>query len=230
MGKKKSLLITASLFGSVKWLKDCPPSWQEKAYDDLKGMLARDRPWEPSEEIKRGMDFEKTIQRIIEKANRDELNLSENFNKVLDEFSPKGRFQVVTKSFMDIADDNYCLYGKIDYIHREENVIKDIKATGSIPRKSFDDKFLNTLQHKIYCHNEKINNFRYVVAYFKDYKDDNNNKVVVKPIHEVIYVDYRVDDFEKQAEEIREAIGGLMQFFDQYPELKNLYLTTFSRY
>lgn len=223
-----SKLITPSLFGSIKWLETAPSSYQEKAYEDLRGMLARDQKWDPSPQIIRGMDFEKKVQEVLQKYKKDpeglsNLKVSKEFREFLTACKG-GEWQKKTKTYMTIDGTEYCLYGKIDVDFPIK--IIDVKTTGKEPWKGFNHKFLSSAQHKIYCHNEKKPDFVYIIALFNDPKGGP----LAKKISSVHYVNYHVDSFDKLTEEIREIIGEILMFFEQYPDLFKLFNTKYSKY
>ena len=218
-----SKLITPSLFSSIKWLETCPESYKEDAYEQLRGMLARDQKWDPSPQIIRGMDFEKKVESVLMSGRADELNVSKEFREFLT-VCKGGKWQKKTKTYMTIDGTEYCLFGKIDVDFPAK--IIDLKTTGKVPWKGFEHKYLSSAQHKIYCHNEQKPDFTYIIALFNDVKGQELNK----KIESVHYVDYHVESFDRLAEEIRELIGEAMMFFDQYPELFKLFNTKYSKY
>jgi len=212
-----SRLITGSLFGSISWAKNSPPHWRERAYQSLEDMLAR--VWnDPNEAAQRGMDFEKTAYSILgSKANNIEaLSCSDHFKKILN-LCKGGQFQKKTKSFIEIAGEEYCLYGKIDVWF--EKLIIDIKTTGNYKGR---DNYLKSMQHKIYCYCEGISDFQYVIAEFTDSSGNT--------IKEVHIVDYHIDNPKDLKEEITDEIINALTFLEADPKLMDLFLTKYSMY
>lgn len=208
-----SRLITSSLFGAVNWFMNSPPSWKERATKDLHNQLAR--VWTGANAaMQRGMDFEKAVYNMSAK---DPANWtgSEFFKDVV-RVVKGGIFQAKAKRFIEVAGEEYCLYGKIDV--KFPMKIMDIKTTGNYKGKN---KYLDSMQHKIYCFCESITVFEYVVAEF----DGDSN--TIKDIHTVVY---NVHNPESIKEELEDRITSLMTFLENDPKLMELYLTKFSRY
>ncbi len=208
-----SKLITTSLISSIQWLNNAPPSWQESAYTQLKNSLSR-KPWEPSLEIQRGIDFENKVYSCL----RRELYSvgSKDFQWFVNE-SKGGQIQRKTKSFITIDKIEYCLYGKLDLWYKD--IIKDIKTTGNYK----ESKYLESSQHIIYCHNEKISQFEYLVAVFQ--KGDTENKKIQEKHKIKITV-----DLDKTEELILGYIKLVNDTLKTYEELKPLYDNVFNRY
>lgn len=222
-----SLLITTSLLDSVSWAAKAPDtpcawnpemSWKQDAYVNLKNTLGR--VWSGGNAaMERGMRFESTIAAIVNSGRVDTVKCSPLFKEVLDK-CVGGTFQKKTKSFIEVNGEEYCLFGKIDVFFK--NRIVDIKTTKEYKGRS---KYLGTMQHKIYCHNEHIDNFEYVIAEFTDEDGDT-----LKSVHTVPYV---VENFDSVKEDIVEAIVDLRAFLEQFPEkgdLQDLYLHKFSMF
>ena len=212
-----SRLITQSLFGKIDWILNCPPSWKEKAFKDLNNML--NRVWtEPPPPAKRGMDFERVVYGILSRKHLDiaKLNCSDHFRLVL-RLCQGGQFQRKTKSFLTIAGEEYCLFGKIDVWF--PNLIIDLKTTGNYKGC---DHYLKSMQHKIYCYNEHIKDFKYIVVEFTD--DDNN---IIRDVHKI---EYHVYDPKSLRKELEAKILNTLAFLEADPALLNLFLTKYSRY
>jgi len=216
-----SKLITTSLIGSIDWFKNCPSSWKERAYKDLKNML--DRVWStPGKAAQRGIDFEKHVYRILGNVEYDKtqiLNLkcSDNFKIVLD-LCIGGKFQQKNKSFITVDGIEYCLYGKEDVTFDE--CIFDIKTTSNFK----ESKYLKSFQHKIYLHNTKKKHFIYIVVIFPDV--DSNE------IQEIKYIEIVIDNLQlaEYKIDIINKIKEIKEFFDGMPELCKLYNTKYCRY
>ncbi len=214
-----SKLITASLIGSVEWLQNCPTSWKEKAYNDLFNTLSRIYPKEMPHYIQRGFDLENKVQQIVDTDQVDKIKSSEHFKALLDH-CVGGVFQKVTKSFMHIDGEDYCLYGKIDVWFDE--CIKDIKNTQSYKESSYK----KSAQHMIYCHNEKIRDFVYLVANFDDKDKEVKNKAI-QSLHEVCIF---IDDFDVLETDLRARIKKTLDFIHADEELTLLYNTKFNKF
>lgn len=210
-----SRLITASLFSSINWFQSCPPSWKERATKDLHNSLAR--IWtDPNKAAQRGIDFERRAYAILEKGvDIDKVKSSELFKKMLRQIQG-GVFQKKTKRFIEVGGEEYCLYGKIDVSF--PNKIIDVKTTG---RYKGRDNYLKSMQHIIYCFNERISEFEYLVAEFDG--DDG-------PMEDLHTIPFHVDDPKSLEPVIRERIAETMAFLETDKELWDLYLTQFSRY
>jgi len=217
-----SLLITPSLISSIDWLKNCPNSWKESAYNDLKNQLARDYSKPMPEPVIRGIEFEKKVYHILDNVVNhdaykiDKLECSNNFKKVL-LLCKDSTFQEKAKSIVNIDNKEYCFYGKIDVLKNTQDLIIDIKTTGEMKSKS---KYLDTIQHKMYCFSKKIKNFRYIVVIME-------GKYKIKDIKPI---DYEVEDFDKLREDLIERVKKAISFIDSDTELQKLYLTKFNRY
>ena len=212
-----SRLITQSLLSKIDWILNCPPSWKEKAFQDLNNML--NRVWtEPGPPAKRGMDFERVVYSILSKKHLDIalLNCSDFFREVL-RLCQGGQFQRKTKSFLTIAGEEYCLFGKIDVWF--PNLIIDLKTTGNYKGR---DHYLKSMQHKIYCYNERIKDFKYIVVEFTD--DENN---IIRNVHKI---EYSINDRSYLRKELENKILDTLAFLEADKDLLRLFLTKYSRY
>ena len=213
-----SKLITPSLFGSIGWYNKAPESWKEKAYRDLYNTLARKyKP--PVGAAKRGMDFEDHLYRILKKKKDiDKVKCSDRFKEILNHCKG-GQFQVKSKSFIDIDDVEYCLYGKIDVLFPTK--IIDIKTTGKWDQHS-EEKYLGSMQHIMYLYNENMEIFQYIIAVF------NGN--VSTEIKEVKILNYAEKFREKLKNRIVVEIRKQNRFFKEHPALLDLYNNKYSLY
>jgi len=222
----RDLLITPSFLDAIEWCKKAPDSpckwdpsktWKEQAYFDLKNTLARIWTGDANPAIQRGMKFEATVYSLLKQG--ADVQCSEEFRFFLDKCRG-GQFQGVTKSFISIGTQSYCLYGKMDCKH--DKVIQDIKTTQDYKGQQ---KYLGNTQHKIYCVNEGIPDFEYLVA---EFKDESSLKIV-----RTHCVEYHATDLKVVEEEIKAKIVDAMAFLDLFQEpgdLKELYLTKYNRF
>lgn len=209
-------LMTSSLINDVEWLKKCPPNWKEIAFKGLHSRLARDYDEEMPHAVKRGIDLENMVYKVLgnELVDIASLKCSKLFKDVLNHCKG-GIFQQKTKSFIEIDGVNYCLYGKKDVSFPEK--IVDIKCTGLFKTKS---KYLSTIQHKIYCYNDKIKDFEYLVCVM-----NNDDKLI-----DIITVDYHADNFKEVEDEIVKRVRSTIEFLKLDAELYDLYINTFNLY
>ena len=209
-----SRLITSSLFSSIDWHTNCPPSWKEKAIKDLRNMLAR--IWTtPNPAAQRGIDFEKLLYSVLRQGKEDKVNCSDEFREIM-KTCKGGSFQKKTKKYIEVNENEYCLFGKIDvWFH---DVIIDIKTTGNYKGEK---NYLNSMQHKLYCYIEHIRNFEYVVA---EFNGDSG------PILKVHTIPYQVNYWDKLEEEIIEKIKEAINFLKTDEEIFELYTTKYSLY
>ena len=226
-------LMTPSLISSVSWLKKCPASWKEKAYKDLYGRLARE-PYVPSEEATRGEDFEKSVVKVLEEINHDKskipgLKYSAHFKEVLN-MCAGGTFQKKTKGYIQVDGVSYYLFGFMDVMHTDPDRILDLKTTENYRGP---DKYLGTAQHKIYCYNEKIRYFRYLVTIMEKIETDKDGNKLEKPKYKIIEnekLDYKVECFDKLKEDLTNQIRETIQFIRSDEELSELYDKTYNKY
>ena len=96
-------------------------------------------------------------------------------------------------------------------------IIKDIKTTSSYKGP---EKYTESVQHKLYCYNERISCFRYLVAEF-----DANEQLIA---HHAIDIDLpKHDELEK---EVISTIKEVISFLSQHTELFALYTNVFSKH
>lgn len=205
-------LITPSLIGSISWLKTCPTSWKTKAVKDLKNQLAR--VWStPSEACLLGIKFEDAVVNATINA-PDKVKGSDHFKWIVEEIR-NGEFQRRTTANINIDGQDYCLYGRIDAYFPE--IIKDIKTTSNYKGA---EHYLSSFQHKMYCYNENIRYFRYVIAEF-----DSSQTIIA---HHAIDVD--LPNRLSLEAEIVDKIKEAMAFLTASTEFLDLYTTTFCKH
>jgi hypothetical protein len=213
-----SKLITQDIISAVDWLKNAPPSWKERAYSDLKNKLGRVKT-PMNIEAQKGIDLESRLNRAVNQKEylNPDFKCSEKFRILIDKVIGYDQ-QKKTKTYLTIDHIEYCLYGKIDYY--KENHIIDLKTTGEWKG---ENKYLSTYQHKIYCYNEKINKFTYLVCVF-----ENKESLKIKDIHEVEYL--MPESFDDLRIGIEQKIKEVVNFLSMDSELFNLYNTVYSMY
>lgn len=207
-----SRLITASLIGSIKWYKTCYPTQKQKAALDLRNQLGRVKtPLSPALDL--GIRFEDAIIKATA-LKPEEVTGSEHFKWVVEEVRG-GEFQRKTSVMLAIDGFDYCLYGKIDAFFPE--IIKDIKSTSNYKGV---ENYTTSFQHKLYCYNEKVRYFRYLVGEF-----DKDQKLIG---HHAIDIDLP-DPIALEAEIVK-TIKEAIAFLSSNTELFTLYTTKFSLY
>jgi len=170
MTKEKSCLVTQNLIGACNWFLTAPESiikpdkggdgkitWKEKARTDLNNIINRVKtPF--AEPAKRGYIFE---QIVYNQANKNTLSGSKHFQRVCQEV--KG-FEFYKKGSKNLIIDglNVYFYAKFDALKETDTgvYIKDIKTTGSYKT----GKYLDGVQHEIYCYVKDAIKFDYVIA------------------------------------------------------------------
>lgn len=223
---EKTRLITASLINSIDWLSKCPPSWQLKAYNDLKNMLSG--IWsDPTPEIKRGMDFEKKINQLLifrdnppgdsSSGFMDDLTSTEEW--FLDRIPEGMQQQKVFKKYPEIDGRKYCIYCKTDLYKPGD--LKDIKTTQSYK----PGKYLETFQHILYMYAAEETSFEYLIATF----DKETQKVTGVEMETCKAppsdkVEYSIENT------VFNRIREVEKFLLKYPELLELYNTKFCKY
>lgn len=211
-----SLLITPTLLNSYDWLKKCPQSWKERAYNDLSNTLNRAK-WKPSEAILRGIDFERNVQRIVESGiDPSTINSSDNFKNVCKECKG-GKFQVKAKKFVRIDSKEYVLFNKIDVVLND--MLIDLKTTGNYRG---ENSYLSGWQHKFYTVVKEVSNFQYLVA---EWSDVENKDFSIKDLH---YVKYYAENLKEVEKEIIEHIKEFINFVEKNEDLSVAYYTKYN--
>ena len=211
-----SRLVTASIVGAVDWLTNCPPSWREKARQDLLNQLGR--VWvepEAGSSLNLGRTFEDQVYKWAAKGAVD--SGTEHFKWFVAECKG-GVFQKTLKKIVTIGEQDYCLYGKADIWF--PGVIKDIKTT---KRWKGREGYLKGFQHKLYCYASGVDAFRYIAAEFED-------KVERPQILQHYAVDYIVKDRVELGESVMQTIDAFLDALGRDPEFWALYTTKFSRF
>ena len=207
-----SLLITPTLLNSYDWYTNCPESWKDKAYNDLKNTLGR--IWsEPNEAVKKGMDFEKQVYKHANK-NLDQLKASNQF-KLVCSLVRGGDYQAKSKKIIKVDDIDFCLYGKLDVKFTDK--IQDIKTTSNYRGEK---KYLSTWQHIFYCFNEMIKKFEYIVVEFTS----------TYSIRDVHIINFECDDFNLLENQIKAHIKKFGDFLAENKELETLYYEKFNMF
>jgi hypothetical protein len=226
-------LITTSLIDAVDWARKAPstecskdPSitWRQDAYNSLVKTLSR-APWEPDGWLKRGIDFEQSVYRLTKLGvDPEELQASENF-KIFLRAAKGAQLYTKSKSFIQLDGEEYCVFAKKDLYWPKKEVfpgrIADIKTTSNYGGQ---EKYLKTAQHKIYCMNDGVPDFEYIIGEFN--KDDMTDMT----IKNVFRVSYHVDSFKDIRDEVTDRIKGMIEWLKQFDEpgdLWELYLTKY---
>lgn len=202
-------LITPTLMDSLDWLYNSPPSWKEKAYEDMLNKL--NRVFTSNIHVEKGQYFERVL---YENCKKDPIPGSDYFREICNCIKG-GTFQSKGKIFETIRGENFCLFGRFDVLF--PNLIIDIKTTSNWKGKS---KYLKGWQHKFYCLIKQIHHFKYIVAEWSpDWR--------IKNVH---YIDYHVDSFEGLRKEVKEKIEEFLDFLEMNPEYKEAYYEKFNLY
>lgn len=185
-----SILITPTLLNSFDFYCNVRSNtWKQKAFDDLLGTLRRNKPWEPSDAIKAGMQFEKQVyEQCAMRVKGRIVKGTELFNRVVDKCAG-GEFQRKSKYYVTLAGMEFCVYSKLDVVfekgspEHENGHIIDIKTTGEMDPKYGRKKYLEGWQHKVYCVSLGIPTFEYLVAEWQsktEFKLANIHSILVK--------------------------------------------------
>lgn len=188
MIKEKSCLVTQNLIEKTRWYVESPntviktekggdghTTWKERALQDLRMSLARESQPFP-EAARRGVNFEKKLYGVVESG---QVLGSENFQVMCHalygfKFGQKGGKNV------EVDGNKVYFYGKYDAISADGRAIIDVKTTASYR----DGKYLNGIQHKLYCYISGAEIFQYLIAEWGEYP-------TIKQIHRE---EYRVKD------------------------------------
>lgn len=206
-----ALLIAPTLLNSYNWLRKCPPSWKDRAYQDIMNTLNR-APFKPNEAMQRGNDFEDAVYRHAN-TDLDMLEASENFKKVCRRVRGY-TYQKRLKLFFDVDDKQYCCFGRADCYSKEE--IVDIKTTASFKGNS---QYLSGWQHLFYTGIAGVPRFTYLVA---EWADDMS----IKDVHEVPYV---METKEKTFALIADGIREFMDYISHDDEMYKAYHKVYNR-
>jgi hypothetical protein len=220
-----SRLITPSIVGAVEWARTAPNSdnhngstWKVQARVDLENQLGR-VPWSEADSNKPslvlGKKFEETLYAEACKEQVD--GGSDHFRWFLSKVKG-GTFQKVSKRFIEVDGVEYCLYGKLDVWFPE--IIYDVKTTR---RFKGIRAYLDSFQHVMYCYNENIMDFAYLVAEFED--KDEMPKILDH--HEV---KFHAEGRDALRDKVVETIRSFAAYINADEKLQTLYTTKFSRY
>ena len=204
----KNYLITPTLLNQYEWIKDCPPDSLEKNLEDFHNIINRIYPPEVPDYILLGREFEHYIEKSVKTGKLG----SDKFNEIREYFLG-ARFQQKTKYKIQVNNESFLLYGKIDALFHDK--IIDLKTTSSFHIK----KYKNSWQHKIYCYCKKIKDFSYIIVELKD------RKIVDHHI-----IDYRVPSFKLLEGEIIEIIKEFREFINKNSNYKYSYENIFTQF
>ena len=220
-----SRLITPSVIGAVEWLRAAPDkindkgvNWRTQARIDLENQLGR-VPWSEANSNKLsfvlGHKFEDTVYAY---AHKDQVDGgSEHFNWFVDKCKG-GIFQKKSKRIITLDGVEYCLYGKLDVWFPDR--ILDIKTTR---RYKGQQGYLDSFQHIMYCFNENIMDFEYLIAEFED-KDE---KPKILEHHEI---KFHAESRDYLRERVESAVKSFVKFISSDQKLFELYTTKFTQY
>lgn len=237
----KTRLITTSLINSIEWFTTAPNTiikpekggdgkitWKQKSYNDLKSMLGRKKA-DFGVHAKIGIQIENEIYKnakLPPKLQKNREKLSEIYDLLQD-----CQFQISKKKSILIDDNEFCLYGRFDALKNTGNEIVDLKTTSSYKK----NKYLNTIQHEMYCAMEdNYNDFMYLVVELEKRDTDyltilNKNMNFIPPIKDIKKEVFKVENrnalMESLVWRIKKNLGVLKQ-----SKLFDLYISTFCQY
>ena len=202
--------MTQNLIESVRWYMEAPMSvikperggdgtktWKQKAWSDLEDMLLR-KPSEFGIAAQHGVNFEK---KIYEFANNETRAGSKEFNEICDSVKGMRYFHKEGKTFK-INELECYIYAKYDAILLPK--IIDLKTTAKYKK----GKYLNSVQHKLYCFVSEAEEFEYIIGEWDEYPK-------LKAVHREVY---RVQNKDLLKTEVE------MMILDCFDNLMNLNL------
>ena len=148
--------ITPTLLQSFDWCENCPPSWKEKAFADLKSTLSR-KPFEPTPAITAGIKLEQAVQRAVE----EELTTGSEFFQKITRQCIGGKFQTWCQYYTEVEGIKTRCYGKKDVTMPGKLI--DLKTTAKWDGNS-DKKYRAGWQPAIYGVADKVTEFQFIVA------------------------------------------------------------------
>lgn len=209
-----ALLITPTLLNSYNWLRKCPQSWKDRAYNDIMSTLKRE-PFVTNIAIEKGNNFEKAVYANAN-SDLDNLQASDFFINVCKRV--KGYdFQKSIKLDFEVDDEKYCCFGRIDCYSPKE--IIDIKTTSNFKG---DSQYLTGWQHLFYTAIPNIPNFTYLVI---EWESENN--YAIKSVNEVKYI---MEDKEKVFNTITDGIRTFIDYLKHDDDMSNAYYTIYNKY
>lgn len=192
--------ITTSLLSSFKYFVEL-----DKPLEEFISYLNKVRT-PTTEAMKRGIDFEESVESYTKGIKTDNENLSECHKELvyrIGDIVQGGLWQQKVSKPIIVNNKEFMLYGYADVI--KENTIYDIKTT-----KVYDlGKYNTSTQHLIYMYCTGIKNFEYLIAQGGD-------------ILENFYREsYQLNSDCEQ--KIKERIQEFLSFLDNCEEAKNTY-------
>lgn len=214
----KNYLITTTLLDNFHWMETAPSSWKARAFQGFVDTLKR-APFNPTPEIKRGMDFEAKVNALVNGTREHFIEqVGANCSVFYDRC--KGAIQQKKlKRLITVDGWSFQLYGKADYWTPDETL--DAKTTGNYSkgRKKYTEKS----QHIMYAYMEEKPAFSYLVAVFND---PEQGPLAARPDY-VDVIDLKVDLLQAE-QTITERIRSCISFIRNDSELKKAYLETFN--
>jgi len=195
-------LITPTLINSFQYyIEDEFKSPADSRADFLK-TLSKEK-FEPTEAMQKGIDFENDIKKLCDnilldkKENIDYEVICNNIATIVKD----GLWQETCKKELQIGNQEFLLYGKMDVIKRD--TIYDIKYTSNYEL----GKFLGSAQHLIYLYCTGLPKFKYLISNGKDFwQEDYFNNVNIE-------------------NEIKSKINDFLSYLENDNEAKNLFET-----
>ena len=201
------LKISPTLLDALDWWKNAPPSWKQKAYDDIVNKIQR-KPFVSTPAIEMGSKFERTVQRACEmKEQFKEITTgSQLFHTVVDK-CVGGLWQQWARANIELEDYGVVeSYGKLDVhwpatsLARPGGHIIDLKTTANYRGK---EKYEKGWQQQFYCHFTGIKTFDYLVAEWADAEAGT-----IKDVHEIKCV----VDLAEAEQRVHDGIRGFFAF------------------
>jgi len=200
-------LITPTLINSFQYyIEDEFKSPADSRADFLK-TLSKEK-FEPTKAMQKGIKFEENVLRAtnyecnyyIDVCN-DEIVEYDVVVNILADIVRDGLWQQTCKKDLQIGNQEFLLYGKMDVIKRD--TIYDIKYTSNYEL----GKFLGSAQHLIYLYCTGLPKFKYLISNGKDFWiEDYFNNVNIE-------------------NKIKNKINNFLSYLENDNEAKNLFET-----
>ena len=195
-------LITPTLINSFQYYIDDEFKSPADSRADFLKTLSKEK-FEPNQAMQKGIDFENDIKA---KCDNILLDKKENidYEVICNDIATivkNGLWQQTCKKELQIGNQEFLLYGKMDVIKRD--TIYDIKYTSNYEL----GKFLGSAQHLIYLYCTGLPKFKYLISNGKDFWiEDYFNSVNIE-------------------NKIKNKINNFLSYLENDNEAKNLFET-----